>query len=1301
MKFGNLVLFGKHPAWSDHMFVGENEAGARELKSQFYDRSVIEALQGADAEDLRLESRCFLVWIRAKLFCIASISSWDSVGRRRFPLFGALEIQGGNVGLDASSDELPHLRDRLFDFMRALQVSPLSEDPAAWRKDVIAAVESFDAQLAESSSEVSQSNGGSVSDVALEGPTVRALMTCLHEGKRAVDLDNCDFPRACGLACAGLVQFRSPASVVVPFDSALRGEALLFAEHSGSFPFGGWMAGRMGKLSLSLSQVSPDVIRLLGGAEASDQRLTVRSIPSLRIGAGACGGRLRFFRNPLVLGVLLALLLSVLLGVFLSGGGDKISEESAVRVEKTDPAHMRWSENARAYVDWVKPFQDYFAETETESSAAASLKAVLAKEFNPFSVVNEGRVRMDLINNPLKRTFLPSNQPKLTEIYDRIESLKQNLALHFEERYGFFDLSEFVVSGYRFPEFLEVQESGNLSITPDFSERLVDQIKHLERCRPVLQELTSILTRVDRVVASIDAVSVEHGDALRGGLHGYFVSAGNLEAIRNYILSLERLIERFEAVRFSEVARDLLSEDPDWKALSQDGDNPELPVHFVALLTDYQTVPKEKTSEIYEEVRTEVESVRQRLRELTTNFSDAAIEARAIDLELDAVLDAFAAVKDGAEIERTRIAMQKIAVGERARLTGLALKADALYARYADPSVWISQFEPVLQQFESVHLRSLTRKRLEDLRASATADTVNLAAAYASFHGASEALLDVLRRLDFSAGLGKSTAVKSYLENGGARDSIVLYVLSHLREPLSKSASLEVIEATAVRVEAQVEELATSFSDHSVRLRRIYGEMATTEGALSALRSAIEALYAHPLYSGGEWDSLGFLVKADFQEVLAHVTSEEAVFWYLGVTSESGNLNRFVFSSIATAWDSLPSPISAVVVERLTSSFFQFSKELFKRDLPEFLAVYANLENFLPLDLASPDDLALREISRFHLNLTEGGSGVDLSREELERLSEAASHELVEAYYSAFAEGFDEAGAGAEELRRMTTQAPLLLDVVSDSDPDFIEFVVAGGHRLKFLPLNTDEGKIYVQQRPLFLQELIGLLTAADSGAADRLFRMAALWPRSFSPTAQGTGFSPLSKWEFESGDSFAALHAFSRDATPAYVSEPADAKILADKMGMRFFRPNEVQPFIAVGGGRPRAPIDLTESQRSQLDTLGSVETSVYAEVIRQQIKAGRWAGGLDFEREILWDDGFINVVGGSAELVYDGRSFFAFGGSWLCLPDRPEAIIPILDPKKMYLDLGIRFVFDAPARTFSEISNDAVLAAVARRLQ
>ena len=46
----NLVLFGKHPAWSDHMFISDEAGFGHYLKRVFYDHSVIPALQGGEGD---------------------------------------------------------------------------------------------------------------------------------------------------------------------------------------------------------------------------------------------------------------------------------------------------------------------------------------------------------------------------------------------------------------------------------------------------------------------------------------------------------------------------------------------------------------------------------------------------------------------------------------------------------------------------------------------------------------------------------------------------------------------------------------------------------------------------------------------------------------------------------------------------------------------------------------------------------------------------------------------------------------------------------------------------------------------------------------------------------------------------------------------------------------------------------------------------------------------------------------------------------------------------------------------------
>ena len=91
--------------------------------------------------------------------------------------------------------------------------------------------------------------------------------------------------------------------------------------------------------------------------------------------------------------------------------------------------------------------------------------------------------------------------------------------------------------------------------------------------------------------------------------------------------------------------------------------------------------------------------------------------------------------------------------------------------------------------------------------------------------------------------------------------------------------------------------------------------------------------------------------------------------------------------------------------------------------------------------------------------------------------------------------------------------------------------------------------------------------------------------------------------------------------------------------------------------------------------------------------IEQGTWSGGINFERGAPNENQFFDVVGGSAELAYDGTDFYVCGGSWLYKPLMLKKPVKIKDPQRMYADIGIRFAIDAPAQSFSTVVEQMAL--------
>ncbi len=141
MRSGVLTLFGKHPAWSDHMIVTGDTVTGNRLKRLLYDQSLVPAFQGRITPE-RLSRMTFVLHSGECLAEIVAIPSRDSIGRSRFPLFAALTLPERGFDL-VGEKKLEVTGEALRSFLATLFDPPPQEDPAVWQDIIERKVRAF------------------------------------------------------------------------------------------------------------------------------------------------------------------------------------------------------------------------------------------------------------------------------------------------------------------------------------------------------------------------------------------------------------------------------------------------------------------------------------------------------------------------------------------------------------------------------------------------------------------------------------------------------------------------------------------------------------------------------------------------------------------------------------------------------------------------------------------------------------------------------------------------------------------------------------------------------------------------------------------------------------------------------------------------------------------------------------------------------------------------------------------------------------------------------------------------------
>ena len=302
MVVSNLVLFGKHPAWSDHMFLPNDVTAGHFLKRVFYDHSVIPALQGGQGDQRISENWSFLVFIDGQVFFIVNAISRDSVGRRRFPLIAAYALPP-KLELEAALDEVRELKKELVACLNEMLESP-GEDLNQWQEAVTQKSRSFQSNVDWSSVDSSEISS------KLRHDAVASLMSRLSDDYDALDLKSCSFLEACSFIQAGLKQFQATPPAMLVLDQEEKGLGLFFATEGGSsFHLKRHLYGN---LAVSDDNISPKVSRLLKPLPGDNEGfISVDDVPSLKLRLHSTAGK-----KILVAIIFIVLTISILFGLF-------------------------------------------------------------------------------------------------------------------------------------------------------------------------------------------------------------------------------------------------------------------------------------------------------------------------------------------------------------------------------------------------------------------------------------------------------------------------------------------------------------------------------------------------------------------------------------------------------------------------------------------------------------------------------------------------------------------------------------------------------------------------------------------------------------------------------------------------------------------------------------------------------------------------------------------------------------------------------------------------------------------------
>lgn len=635
MDTSGLILFGKHPAWSDHMLVTTGAGSSHLLKPIFYDHSVIPALQqGGEVAESVLEGWSFLVFLDSQVYCIVSVPSSDAVGRTRFPLMVACPLPTG-LCLEAACAALASLKQELRALLHAVLVFPEDDDSGRWQADVSLQVESFRSAVDWASGD---SSGQSCE---ISRPILGSLMTRLLDEHDVLNLQSCSYAEACVLVQVGLKQFKTLIPVMLVLDQADHGDAVLFAfNREAGFRIQRYLHGNLPSLSVKEANLSAQVIRLLGPSSVElEHSWALEDVPSLRLDVQAGDHpTLNLSRKHLYIAVVATLILSILIGLLFGGGGDGDDDDSApseVDTGQSFPARDAWISNATAYVEWVQQFAEYVDRHPSRIPSQDPVMRALQLELNPFSVVNGGEIRADFVKNPSNRIFRTSNIDKLDRVYANIRQLRDSLTFYYEQNFTNQLSADLAQRGYQLPSYIAVDFSIK-PIQPYFGTGLLPQFAACIQGHEALEELVESSKALEHaIIQPLGQLFPEHAELVQQYLQKIIAESESLEVFQRQYAELSEVLFYPDLIQPDALNVEALSIDVEWQGILQQETQLQSIRKLVNLLGAYQLIGADKYEDLQSNVEQSIEQTLEMLQQVLSDFPNAALDSDAMQQQLN------------------------------------------------------------------------------------------------------------------------------------------------------------------------------------------------------------------------------------------------------------------------------------------------------------------------------------------------------------------------------------------------------------------------------------------------------------------------------------------------------------------------------------------------------------------------------------------------------------------------------------------------------------------------------------------
>ncbi len=1263
----NLVLFGKHPAWSDHMFISDDTDVSNYLKRVFYDHSIIPGLQGGEGDKRVSETWGFLIFIEDQVFFIANAISRDSVGRRRFPLIAAYPLPEG-LKLEGARDALKELKAELLSLLSEMLESP-GEDLNQWQEIVTKKAKSFRSKVDWSKVDASDVK------CQLKRDEVMGLISRLVDEYDSFDLKSCPIVEACSFVQLGLKQFQSAPPAMLVLDHEENGTGLLFAvKDAVGFDLKRYLYGNLTSINVSADDVPQKVVRMLESAGLGDQdSISVDQVPSIKIGASES----LISRKFLIPAIISIIIISILFGLFSGGSKDQQAFDDSSEIDSTQQGspQQKWNSNAIAYIKWIQPLTEFVHEQSLPISGFRLVSKELESDLDPFAAVGAEEVSVKLAKKPPEHFFTSENTAKLELVYANISQLKKSLEIYYKKQFSSDLLKELKRQNYPVPSFIDIDFSQQ-PIVPDFGSGLIEQLKAHISSRNVLREIvleTKILW--NSIIKPLHEVYPKHAKLIQRCVQNMITTS---ESAKQFREQYAVLLEEFgypEFIEIDEIQLDKLSENSAWQGVLE---------KEVSLESIHELVKLLKVNHKDHLQSQAAATVKQAAEEqiIEKVVEEPVVEEPVVEEPIaeEPVVEELVA-EEPSVVEQV---IEEQAIGQVLEEPAVLPEMQTL-VKSVDLDLWDFFLETSLGQLQDNRLTDVVKGHEKAIRAQILKkDTVEEAQMFSEFKDKINRLIVALKPLDSPSIPENSEGHLTYPESEKLQQHLSDYLFNKYTAANVEAGDVESVRRVSQEISLSVDDLLAELSQSFAELEASYFEGQKDEKS-AELKERIVTIIQNPLYLEGMFGSRLDIIRADISDNTIAIGKSGDFIWYLKNLMAKGQVDQVQLTRLTQAYNALNSKEQTSELKNmLFAAFEKNAQELGTKNSKKLLELYQNLATYLPQQLHTQQQKEFSEIALFCDRYSQDQSAETLSKAELERLRDSTKSPLTKKFYTGLLAQSDEKNSSSSEtfLDQIEKVSGVTSVSISD-DSSRIEVLFEGrAGRLVFLPLETQNGLVFVQQSPLALLQYTQLSNICNFDTEYYLTLQDSFWPRSFE-VGMGAGFSPLSKWQFRNKKVFTPIKAFSKTDVPAHLNEPKEVLRMAKFFGFRLLKPEECSDFIRQSDLSLAVPLGLTGFDKEDKAQSEMINDSVYAELIKKLIAEGKWTGGFDFERGTPGADQFSDVIGGSAELAYDGSDFYVSGGSWLYEPAVLEEPVRVAEPDRMYMDIGIRFAIDAPTQS------------------